>query len=73
VEFHDNVFVVDNLTAEEFTYIAIERAYLSTIEFHYVAVGPIDRPQTRLRVEQSHREAFEWLSVKLSMKNVEIA
>ncbi len=34
MEFHDNVFVVDNLTAEEFTYIAIERAYLSTVEFH---------------------------------------
>ena len=67
------VTIGDNLTAEEFTYVAVERAYLSIVEFHCVAVGPIDRPQARPRVEQSHREAFEWLSVKLGMKNVEIA
>src|SRR5215204_4960340 len=73
MEFHDNVLAGDNLTAEEFTFVAIERAYFSAVEFDCVAVGPVDRPQARLRIEQSHGEAFEWLAVKLRMKNVEVS
>jgi hypothetical protein len=73
VESHDDVLVGDNFTAEKITFVAVERADLSIIEFHCVAIGPIDRPKTRLRVEQSHGEAFEWLSVQCRMKDVEIA
>ena len=73
MEFHENVLAGDNLTAEEITFVAIERANLSIVELHCVAVSPVDRPQARLRIEQSDGEAFEWLSVKFRMENVEVA
>src|SRR5262245_25025639 len=69
-ELHDDVFAVDGLAAEKFTEVAIERAYLAIVEFQGLAVGPVDRPQASLRIEQSHRETFEWTARELRMENV---
>ena len=72
MESHDNVFAGDIFAAEEITFVAIERADLSIVELHGVAIGPVDRPQPRLEIEQSHSEAFERLAVQFRMKNVEV-
>jgi hypothetical protein len=73
MESHNNVLAGYIFAAEEITFVAIERADLSVVEFHSVAIGPVDRPQTCLGIEQSQGEAFERLAVQLRVKNVEIA
>ena len=45
----------------------------AAVELGRVAIGPIDLPQARLRIEQPQGEAFEGLSFELGRENIEVA
>ena len=73
VKFHDNLLAGDDIAGEKFTYVAIERTNFAAIESSPFAIGPIDSPQTCLRIEQTQGKAFEGLTVKLGRENIEVA
>src|SRR6266542_2433897 len=72
-KFDDDVLTVEDIAREELTGVAVERTDFPTVQFHPTAVGPIDRPQARLRIEQPQSEAFKGLVAKLGREDIEVA
>src|SRR5688500_16816244 len=52
-KFHDNLLVGNDIAGEKLTDVPIERTDLAAVQPSLLAVGPIDSPQARFRIEQA--------------------